>query len=237
MSTITRHSARYAFDVVAAAVGLILLSPLLVLIVLAIKLDDGEAVFYSQARVGKDFRLFKLVKFRSMAPGADRSSLLTAPADSRLTRVGRFLRKYKLDELPQLFNVMKGEMQLVGPRPEVERYVYLFRADYSVLLQEPPGITDPASISYRNEEERFHAEQIEEQYISQILPDKLRISLEYQKQRNFFSDIRIVLETLFPRRARSISGTFMRKIPEGAKSATEGLTARNARHQGRESSS
>ena len=230
MSTITRHSARYAFDVVAAAVGLILLSPLLVLIALAIKLDDGESVFYSQARVGKDFRLFKLVKFRSMAPGADRSSLLTAPADSRLTRVGRFLRKYKLDELPQLFNVMKGEMQLVGPRPEVERYVYLFRADR-------PGITDPASISYRNEEKLFHAEQIEEQYVSQILPDKLRISLEYQKQRNFFSDIRIVLETLFPRRARSISGTFMRKIPEGAKSATEGLTARNARHQGRESSS
>ena len=202
VSTITRHSARYAFDVVAAAIGLILLSPLLALIALAIKLDDGEAVFYSQARVGKDFRIFKLVKFRSMAPGADRSSLLTSPADSRLTRVGRFLRRYKLDELPQLFNVMKGEMQLVGPRPEVERYVYLFRADYSALLQEPPGITDPASISYRNEEKLFHADQTEEQYVSQILPDKLRISLEYQKQRNFFSDIRTVLETLFPSQTR-----------------------------------
>ena len=198
MSTVTRHSARHAFDVVAAAVGLIFLSPLLVLIALAIKLDDGGSVFYSQPRVGKDFRLFQLLKFRSMTPGADRFSLLTAPADFRLTRVGRFLRKYKLDELPQLFNVMKGEMQLVGPRPEVERYVYLFRADYAVLLQEPPGITDPASISYRNEEKLFHADQIEEQYVSQILPDKLRISLEYQKQRTIVSDIRIVLETLFP---------------------------------------
>jgi lipopolysaccharide/colanic/teichoic acid biosynthesis glycosyltransferase len=202
-SPITRHYARRAFDILAAAIGLILLSPLLALIALAIKLDDGESVFYSQARVGKDFRLFKLVKFRSMAPGADRFGLLTAPADSRLTRVGRFLRRYKLDELPQLFNVIKGEMQLVGPRPEVERYVYLFRADYSILLQEPPGITDPASISYRNEDKLFHEDQIEEQYVAQILPDKLRISLEYQKQRNFFSDIHIVLDTLFTSQTQS----------------------------------
>jgi lipopolysaccharide/colanic/teichoic acid biosynthesis glycosyltransferase len=217
MSTITRHSARYAFDVAAAAMGLIFLSPLLVLIALAIKLDDGESVFYSQPRVGKDFRLFHLLKFRSMAPGADRFSLLTAPADSRLTRVGRFLRRYKLDELPQLFNVMKGEMQLVGPRPEVEHYVYLFRADYSVLLQEPPGITDPASISYRNEEKLFHTDEIEEQYVSQILPDKLRISLEYLKLRTFFSDIRIVLETLLP----SQTQCDVRKVHEKDSSRSE----------------
>jgi lipopolysaccharide/colanic/teichoic acid biosynthesis glycosyltransferase len=133
-----------------------------------------------------------------MAPGADRSGLLTAPADSRLTRLGGFLRKYKLDELPQLLNVLKGEMQLVGPRPEVERYVSLFRADYSVLLQNLPGITDPASISYRNEEKLFNAERIEEQYLSQILPDKLRISLEYQQRRNLFSDVRVLLQTLLP---------------------------------------
>jgi lipopolysaccharide/colanic/teichoic acid biosynthesis glycosyltransferase len=184
--------------VVATALGLTLLSPLLALVALAIKLDDGDAVFYSQSRVGKDFRLFKLVKFRSMTPGADRSGLLTAPRDSRITRVGRFLRKYKLDELPQLFNVLKGEMQLVGPRPEFERYVCLFRADYSVLLQDRPGITDPASISYRNEEKVFNAEPIEEQYVSQILPDKLRISLEYQQRRNLLSDVWILLQTLFP---------------------------------------
>ena len=185
------------FDVVAAAMGLTLLSPVLALAALAIKLDDGDAVFYSQTRVGRDFRLFKLVKFRSMAPGADRSGLLTAPGDSRITRVGRFLRKYKLDELPQLFNVLKGDMQLIGPRPEVERYVCLFRADYSVLLEDPPGITDPASISYRNEEKVFNGEPIEEQYVSQILPDKLRISLAYQQRRNWFSDVWVLLQTLF----------------------------------------
>ena len=215
---IKRHSARHAFDVVAAAIGLILLSPLLALVALAIKLDDGGAVFYSQARVGKDFRLFRLVKFRSMASGADRFGLLTTPGDYRLTRVGRFLRKYKLDELPQLFNVLKGDMQLVGPRPEVERYVSLFRADYSALLHDLPGITDPASISYRNEEKLFHAERIEEQYISQILPDKLRISLEYQQQRNFFSDIRILLQTLFP--SQTLRGD-VRDITKEESSASE----------------
>jgi lipopolysaccharide/colanic/teichoic acid biosynthesis glycosyltransferase len=197
-SGIRRHACRRAFDTVASALGLTLLSPLLALLALAIKLDDGDAVFYSQARVGRDFRLFQLLKFRSMAPGAARSGFLTTPGDARITRVGRFLRKYKLDELPQLFNVLKGEMQLVGPRPEVERYVCLFRAEYSVLLQEHPGITDPASISYRNEEKMFNAGPIEEQYVSQILPDKLRISLEYQQRRNLFSDVRILLQTLFP---------------------------------------
>lgn len=196
---IRRNVLRGAFDVFAAVIGLILLLPLMAVVALAIKLDDGGAVFYSQIRVGKDFRLFKLLKFRSMVAGADRSGLLTAPGDSRLTRVGRFLRKCKLDELPQLFNVMKREMQLVGPRPEVERYVYMFRPDYAVLLQDLPGITDPASIAYRQEEKVFSGEQVEEQYVSQILPDKLRISLEYQQRRNLFSDVRILLRTVFPR--------------------------------------
>jgi lipopolysaccharide/colanic/teichoic acid biosynthesis glycosyltransferase len=197
-SRIRGQAWRRALDAAAAGMGLTLLSPLLAMLALAIKLDDRGAVFYSQARVGRDFRLFQLLKFRSMAPGADRSSLLTAPEDSRITRVGRFLRRYKLDELPQLLNVLKGEMQLVGPRPEVERYVCLFRAQYSLLLQERPGITDPASISYRNEEKVFHAGPIEEQYVSQILPDKLRISLAYRQRRNLFSDVGILLQTLFP---------------------------------------
>jgi lipopolysaccharide/colanic/teichoic acid biosynthesis glycosyltransferase len=217
--------------VVSAAIGLTLLSPLLGLIALAIKLDDGNAVFYAQPRVGKDFRPFPLLKFRSMAPGAERSGLLTAPGDGRLTRVGRFLRRYKLDELPQLLNVMKGEMQLVGPRPEVERYVCLFHADYSILLQDRPGITDPASISYRNEEKLFQAGRIEEQYVSQILPDKLRISLSYQQTRNFFSDLRIVLRTIFPPQA-----VYVRKIqkkPCEAKSQAEDATTRDARNLGR----
>ena len=195
---IRRNALRGTFDVLAAAIGLILLSPLLAVVALAIKLDDGGAVFYWQTRVGKEFRLFKLLKFRSMIAGADRSGLLTEPGDFRLTRVGRFLRKGKLDEVPQLFNVLKREMQLVGPRPEVEHYVNIFRADYSVLLQDLPGITDPASIAYRQEEKVFNPARMEEQYVSEILPHKLRISREYQQRRTFFSDVRVLLGTVFP---------------------------------------
>jgi lipopolysaccharide/colanic/teichoic acid biosynthesis glycosyltransferase len=131
-----------------------------------------------------------------MTIGADHAGLLTALADTRVTRCGHFLRRYKLDELPQLWNVLKGEMQLVGPRPEVEQYVSQFRGQYSVLLSEPPGITDPASLAYRREEQIFVIGQMECQYVSQILPDKLRLSLEYQKRRCLSSDIRILLQTV-----------------------------------------
>jgi len=219
--TVTRrtgHPRRYAFDLIAAAIGLIFLSPLLALVALAIKLDDRGAVFYSPARVGKDFRLFNLVKFRSMSAGADRSGLLTAPGDFRITRVGQFLRRSKLDELPQLFNVLKREMQLVGPRPEVERYVCLFRTEYTVLLQDLPGITDPASIAYRHEEQLFQAERMEEQYVSQILPGKLTISLDYRQKRNFFSDIQILLRTLFP--SQNLRGG-VRSIPKEESSGSK----------------
>ena len=186
-----------AFDVLCSLTGLLVLSPLLGVIALAIRLDDGGSVFYSQVRVGKNFRLFRVYKFRSMVPGADRDGLLTAPADSRLTRVGRWLRRYKLDELPQLFNVVKGDMQLVGARPEVERYVEMFRPQYTVILQERPGITDPATLAYRHEEQVLSASRMEEQYIQEILPAKLKLSLAYQKERSLLSDIRILLRTAF----------------------------------------
>ena len=175
--------------------GLLLLSPLFLVIAVVIKLDDGGPVFYLQPRVGMSFRVFLLCKFRSMVAGADRKGLLTAPNDDRLTRTGRFLRRHKLDELPQLINVLKGDMQLVGPRPEVERYVELFRPQYEQLLQDRPGITDPASVAYRREEELLVAGRIEEQYVSQILPDKLRLSLDYQRRRNFASDVALLLKT------------------------------------------
>ena len=184
------------FNIVCSVSGLLALSPLLALIALAIKWDDAGPVFYSQNRVGRDFKPFQLVKFRSMTIGADHAGLLTAPADTRVTRCGHVLRRYKLDELPQLWNVIKGEMQLVGPRPEVEQYVSQFRGQYSVLLSEPPGITDPASLAYRREEQIFVIGQMECQYVSQILPDKLRLSLEYQKRRCLSSDIRILLQTV-----------------------------------------
>lgn len=209
-----------AFNLTAAALGLLLLTPLLATIALAIKWEDGGPVFYSQPRMGRGCRVFCLLKFRSMAVNSDRAGLLTGANDPRVTGVGRFLRKYKLDELPQLWNVLKGEMQLVGPRPEVEPYVAMFREQYEVLLRQAPGMTDPASLAYRHEEQilsspnpsgaapvcanRAGAEMedlymedlyMEDLYTSKILPDKLRLSLEYQKHRSLASDVLIILNT------------------------------------------
>jgi len=186
-----------AFDIFCAVTGLLLLSPALLVIAAAIRLDDRGPVFYRQVRVGRDFHPFRVWKFRSMITNADQHGLLTAPGDSRLTRVGRILRQYKLDELPQLFNVLKGEMQLVGARPEVERYVRVFPSQYAVILQERPGITDPATIAYRREEQIFLPGKMDEQYVTQILPDKLKLSLAYQEQRTPLSDVRILLRTVF----------------------------------------
>src|SRR5579864_3745653 len=183
------------FDGLCAAVGLLVLSPLFAVIAAGIKLDDGGPVFYLHERVGRDFRHFRVWKFRSMVFGADRDGSLTAPQDSRITRIGRLLRRYKLDELPQLFNVLTGDMQLVGPRPEVDRYVQMFRSQYAVLLQDRPGITDPAALAYRHEERILSASGLEQQYVGGILPAKLKLSLDYQQKRSFWSDLRILLRT------------------------------------------
>jgi lipopolysaccharide/colanic/teichoic acid biosynthesis glycosyltransferase len=185
-----------AFDVTCAAMGLALLSPLFVIVASAIKWQNGGPVFFSQPRVGKDLRKFRLFKFRSMAPDSAGISPLTAPEDSRITRVGRFLRKYKLDELPQLVNVVKGEMQLVGARPELERYVKIFPDEYEALLQDRPGITDLATLTFRHEEQLFQVGSLENQYIAQILPKKLELSLKYSQARTFFSDLRILFRTV-----------------------------------------
>jgi lipopolysaccharide/colanic/teichoic acid biosynthesis glycosyltransferase len=202
---------RRAFDILSAGIGLILLAPLFALIALAVKIEDGGPVFYSQLRVGKDFRKFRFLKFRSMIPGADRLAPLTARADPRRTRMGRFLRKYKLDELPQLINVVKGDMQLVGARPELEPYVERFRLQYALLLQDRPGITDPGTLTYRHEEQLFETEHVEEQYVSKILPHKLELSLEHSRQRSFHSDLSILFRTIFgifgvPRDSRYLQG-------------------------------
>lgn len=185
------------FDLICSAAGLVLLAPVFGAIALAIKLDDGGPIFYSQPRVGKSLRPFSFYKFRSMVPGSDRCGLLTRPGDTRLTRVGQSLRRLKLDELPQLINVLKGDMQLVGPRPEVPLYAERFRSEYEQLLRDRPGISDPATLAYRQEEKIFLAKGIEEQYVSQILPAKLRISLEYQERRTFYSDCWVLLQTVF----------------------------------------
>jgi lipopolysaccharide/colanic/teichoic acid biosynthesis glycosyltransferase len=183
------------FDASCAGIGLLLLSPLLCVIAVAIRLEGGGPVFYTQSRMGKGFRPFRVCKFRSMVAGADRDGLLTATADPRLTRVGRWLRRYKLDELPQLFNVLKGEMQLVGARPEVARYVEMFRPEYATILRDRPGITDPATLAYRHEDRIFLSSGMEQQYLQAILPAKLKLSLDYQRRRSFLSDIGILLQT------------------------------------------
>lgn len=185
------------FNFISAAAGLVILTPVLLLIAIAIKWDDGGPVFYLQTRIGQNFQPFRLVKFRSMTVGADQSGLLTAPADQRVTRCGRWLRRSKLDELPQLWNVLRGEMQLVGPRPEVERYVEQFREEYSALLADPPGVTDPASLAFRREEQLFGPAEMERQYVSEILPRKLSLSLEYQRRRSFASDLGVLMKTIF----------------------------------------
>jgi len=187
---------RRVFDMLCVAAGLACLVPLFVLIALAIKLDDGGPVLYSQYRVGKGLRKFRLLKFRSMFTDCAEGSLLTAPRDARVTRVGRFLRRHKLDELPQLVNVLKGEMQLVGVRPQVERFVDIFPDEYGELLQSPPGITDLASLSFRHEELLFLENSIEEQYIARILPIKLEIALKYSRTRTFLSDLEILFRTV-----------------------------------------
>lgn len=188
---------RRVFDTICAAAGLIVLCPLFVVIALVIKLKGGHGpVFYLQPRVGQDGREFHLIKFRSMVTGADRQAVLTVTEDPRITQVGHFLRQHKLDELPQLINVVKGDMRLVGPRPEMKRYVDSFPAEYKLLLQNPPGITDPASLAFRDESRVLDAENLEAHYLSQILPQKLRLSIEYSRRRTFLSDLKIIFQTV-----------------------------------------
>ncbi len=187
---------RRVFDATCAAAGLAILAPLFAAVAVAIKLDDGGPVFYSHFRIGQDFREFRLFKFRSMVSRSAEGSTVTSPRDARITRVGRFLRKYKLDELPQLVNVLKGEMELVGTRPQMERFVEMFRAEYEELLRTPPGITDLASLAFRNEERLFQPGSIEEQYITRIMPAKSKISLDYSRSRTFLSDLAIVFRTV-----------------------------------------
>lgn len=191
--------AKRIFDIIVSITGLIILSPLFFIIALAIILESRGGVFYKQVRVGKDGKLFKLFKFRSMYVGSDKKGLLTVSGrDPRVTRVGYFIRKFKLDELLQLVNVLKGDMSLVGPRPEVPKYVELYTDEQREVLSVRPGITDPASIKYRNESDLLaNADDPEKFYIEKIMPEKIKISIDYIRRRNFFTDIKVILETFF----------------------------------------
>jgi len=186
------------FDVVAAGLGLLVLSPLFAAVALAVKLDSQGPVFFRQQRVGRNFRPFAMYKFRTMVVDAPKlGGQLTVTGDPRVTRSGRWLRKLKIDELPQLINVVTGDMSLVGPRPEVSRYVDQMRDAYREVLSVRPGITDLASLKYRDESEILaSAEDPEQAYIHQILPDKIAISRQYIRQASLWLDVKIILQTL-----------------------------------------
>jgi lipopolysaccharide/colanic/teichoic acid biosynthesis glycosyltransferase len=186
------------FDVIGATVGLILLAPLLAVFAILSKLTSGGSVIFRQERVGKNGSVFTLIKFRTMASAAQGRNLpITVSGDPRITAFGAFLRRYKFDELPQLWNVLRGEMSLVGPRPELPEYVETFSEKDRVALSVCPGITDPASLAYRHEEELLsRAADPEEFYRRTILPHKLSLNLEYIEQMSFALDARLILQTL-----------------------------------------
>lgn len=187
-----------AFDFIAALLGLVLLCPLLLLVALLIKLDSPGPTLFRQERMGKGFRPFLIYKFRTMVHDAPhKGTAITSSADPRITRVGRILRQTKIDELPQLINVLQGTMSFVGPRPEVPCYVELFRADYAEILRVLPGITDLASIKYRHEAEFLGGfDNPEETYVRHVLPEKIKLAKEYVRQSSFLFDVRLILKTL-----------------------------------------
>lgn len=185
------------FDIIFSLLGILVLWPVFLIIYIWIRLESRGSGFYVQQRVGKDCRPFGLYKFRTMRVGADKSGELTIGDDNRITRSGRFLRKYKIDELPQLFNVLKGEMSLVGPRPEVERYVKLYSDEQKLVLNVRPGITDYASIQYADENTILgQAEDPEREYIEHIMPDKIRINMQYINNHTLKEYFKIILLTV-----------------------------------------
>lgn len=183
----------------AALTGLIFLAPLFVIVACWIKLDSGGPVFFRQQRVGRHGIPFRIFKFRTMAVDTEAKGQITVGNDARITGVGNFLRRYKIDELPQLINVLLGEMSLVGPRPEVPRYVACYPQDIrKIVLSVAPGITDWAAIAYKDESNLLGlAHNSEQTYIEVILPAKLEYYVRYVKERSFLTDLRIIFITLF----------------------------------------
>ena len=191
--------AKRLFDIISSGIGLLCLAPVFVVMAIWIKLDSRGPVFYRQTRVGRYGRDFRIFKFRSMRVGSDKGRQITVgERDPRITRSGYFIRRYKIDELPQLINVFWGDMSIVGPRPEVRKYVDLYSEEQRKVFQVRPGITDLASIKYSNENELLsQVDDPDTYYIDVIMPDKLAINLEYIRHQSFMGDIKIIFNTLF----------------------------------------
>jgi lipopolysaccharide/colanic/teichoic acid biosynthesis glycosyltransferase len=186
-------------DILLSLIGLIIASPVILILIIAIKLDSKGSAFYKQQRVGKNNVDFYLFKFRSMRIGADKSGLITVGGrDSRITKVGYFIRKYKLDELPQLLNVLVGEMSLVGPRPEVRKYVDLYSKEQAKVLSVKPGISDYASIEFMDENEILgKSTNPDRDYVELIMPEKIRLNMRYINQRTIGQYLKIIFLTVY----------------------------------------
>ena len=185
------------FDLFFSVLGVLILLPLIIVVSILIKLTSKGAVLFKQVRVTKDGKLFKIYKFRTMRENSEGNKQITVGNDSRITSIGHILRKTKLDELPQLFNVIKGEMSLVGPRPEVPRYVELYTEEQRKILSVPAGITDYASIYFSNESELLgKAEDPEKYYIEKIMPHKIGLNMKYINNMGILTDIKIIMLTI-----------------------------------------
>lgn len=186
-------------DILFSFIGIVILSPVFLILYIAIRLESKGGGFYKQIRVGKDSKDFGLYKFRSMRVGADKKGLITVGGrDPRITKVGYFIRKYKLDELPQLFNVLTGDMSLVGPRPEVRKYVELYTDEQKKVLSVCPGITDYASIEYVDENEILgKADDPDKAYIEQIMPDKIRYNMKYINNQSVKEYFKVIFLTIY----------------------------------------
>ncbi len=186
------------FDFIVSLCGLIVLSPIFTIVAILIKIEDGGSIFFKQTRVGQNGRLFKIYKFRTMIEKAEKiGPQVTKEDDPRITKIGRLLRKYKLDELPQLINVLKGEMSLVGPRPEVPKYTRFFEKDYKEILKVRPGITDYASLEYKEENKLLKGtDNPEKMYLEKILPKKIKYYKKYLNEMGLLTDLKLILKTL-----------------------------------------
>jgi lipopolysaccharide/colanic/teichoic acid biosynthesis glycosyltransferase len=185
-------------DIILSLPALIVLAPLFLIIAICIKIDDGGAVFYIQKRVGQNFKIINFIKFRTMIENAEKQGLqVTRAQDPRITRVGNVLRRYKLDELPQFINVARGDISVVGPRPEVETYVNMFREEYNDILNIKPGITDYAALYFRDEEKILNSyTDTHKAYIEKILPEKIELYRKYIKKMSFRTDLKIIAGTV-----------------------------------------